>query len=284
MRILRTIAELRRWRAGAGKVALVPTMGNLHAGHMALVKEAQRHGDAVVLSIFVNPTQFGPFEDFDRYPRTPKEDLDLCQASGVSVVFMPDMEEIYPKGRDGLAVAVIPERMTDVLCGAQRPGHFRGVTTVVSILFHLVRPDAAVFGEKDWQQLAILRAMVGDLHFGIVMVGLPTVREKDGLALSSRNRYLDEEARGLAPGLFKGLSAMQSAAKRGGRDVAALLAQGRETLRLAGLPEPEYLEIRSGGDLTLLGEENPWRDDARVFVAIKLGGARLIDNLPLLTK
>jgi len=193
MRIVETIVELEqalaRWRGQGETVALVPTMGNLHAGHLSLVEAAKQRADHVVVSIFVNPLQFGPGEDFARYPRTPGEDRLKLQAFGVDLVFTPATTEIYPRSLDESTVVEVPQ-ITAILCGAHRPGHFRGVTTVVAKLFNLVRLEVAVFGEKDYQQLQVIRQMVAELHFPVKIVSVPTVRESDGLAMSSRNRYL----------------------------------------------------------------------------------------------
>ncbi|HET6560649.1 MAG TPA: pantoate--beta-alanine ligase [Marmoricola sp.] len=261
--------------AGSGRrIALVPTMGALHAGHAALLSTARsllRREDALVVSIFVNPLQFGPGEDLDRYPRSFDTDLELCAAGGVDVVFAPSVEEVYPGGEP--RVTVDPGPLATVLEGASRPAHFRGVLTVVAKLFGLVRPDVAVFGQKDYQQLVLVRRMVEDLCMGIEVVGGETVREDDGLALSSRNRYLATEERLLARTL--------SAALRAG---AAAGPAGPDAVRRAALA---VLEAADGVDLDYLAltgpdlAEPPERGPARLLVAARVGATRLIDNVAL---
>jgi len=198
-------AHVRGWRARGERVAFVPTMGNLHAGHVSLIERAAQHGDRFVASIFVNPMQFGPNEDFAHYPRTPARDAEMLAAAGCDLMFMPDVAEIYPAGAGRATSVEVPELST-ILCGEFRPGHFEGVATVVARLFNIVQPDVAVFGEKDFQQLTVIRRMTADLCLPIEIVGAPTVREPDGLAMSSRNQYLTEEERALAPRIFSALS------------------------------------------------------------------------------
>ncbi len=272
------LAELLapRRRPGA-RVALVPTMGALHEGHARLLRVARQTAGSgqVVASIFVNPLQFAPGEDLDRYPRTLENDLRLCEEEGVDVVFAPTADEVYPGGEP--LVTVDPGPGGTVLEGAYRPGHFRGVLTVVAKLFGLTRPDLAVFGEKDYQQLVLVRRMSRDLCLGVEVVGAPTVREPDGLALSSRNRFLGPEERRHAAALSRALRAAQSGAPYGpsaARDAA--LAE------LAGEPvEVDYLEIRTP-DLGEIGDGDLHGPrDARVLVAARVGATRLIDNLPL---
>jgi pantoate--beta-alanine ligase len=251
-------------------------MGALHEGHVALVRRAREEvgaDGAVVVSIFVNPTQFGPGEDLDRYPRTLEEDLAACAAAGVDVVFTPSVEEMYPGGPGGAGVTVDPGPLARVLEGASRPGHFAGVLTVVAKLFGLVRPDVAVFGEKDYQQLALIRRMVADLCLGVEIVGGETVREPDGLAMSSRNRYLDGEHRAEAVALSRALFAARDAADRGA-DWA--LGAARAELRRTHLVDLDYLEITAPD----LGPA-PAAGVARMLVAARLGGTRLIDNIAL---
>ena len=261
-----TRAELARARASlAGPVGLVMTMGALHEGHAELIRHARARDVPVIVTIFVNPLQFGPHEDLSRYPRTLDADLDLCRAEGVDVVFAPAVDEIYPHGEP--AVRVDPGPLATVLEGASRPGHFDGVLTVVLKVFNLVRPDFAFFGEKDYQQLALIRAMVADLDVGVRIVGVPTVREPDGLARSSRNRYLSAEQRELALSLSRALRAGASAT--GGP--AGVLAAARAEIP-AGV-EVDYLALTD----PRLGPA-PERGPARLLVAARVGTTRLIDN------
>jgi pantoate--beta-alanine ligase len=266
-------AYLAPHRRDGAAVALVPTMGALHAGHSALLRAARDHAGpgVVVASIFVNPLQFAPGEDLDRYPRTLDADLDLCAAAGVDVVFAPAVDEMYPGGEP--LVTVEPGPLGAILEGASRPGHFRGVLTVVAKLFGLVRPTVAVFGQKDYQQLILVRRMSGDLCLGVEVVGAETVREADGLALSSRNRYLDPDQRLLAVTLSRALRAAQDHAAAG-----AEAARAAATGVLAGEPEVDvdYLAIL-GPELA----EAPASGEGRVLVAARVGSTRLIDNVPL---
>ncbi len=283
--LARTRAEvadaLAAHRAAGRAVGFVPTMGALHAGHASLVDVARdRVGDgAVVVSIFVNPMQFGPDEDLDRYPRTLDEDLALCAAAGVDVVFAPDVAEVYPGGEP--VVTVEPGPLADILEGRTRPGHFTGVLTVVAKLFGLVGPDVAVFGEKDYQQLTLIRRMVTDLCFGVEIVGAPTMREEDGLARSSRNRYLDEEQRREAAAVNRTLRAAQNDAKYG---VRAALDAARAELRSSIGVDLDYLTIctpdleREFTEEDQVDQETP----ARILMAARVGPTRLIDNLPLI--
>ncbi|MFL6130121.1 MAG: pantoate--beta-alanine ligase [Mycobacteriales bacterium] len=263
-------AALAALRAGGRRLALVPTMGALHEGHLALVRAAVASADAVVASIFVNPLQFGPGEDLDRYPRTPEEDLAALAAEGVDLVFAPPVEQVYAGGRP--AVTVDPGPLGALLEGASRPGHFAGVLTVVTKLFGLLRPDVAVFGEKDYQQLALIRRAVTDLELGVEVVGVPTVREPDGLALSSRNRYLSAAERARALSLSRALRAGAAAAPAG---AGAVLAAATAELADPGLGV-DYLALR-GTDLGAAPDTGP----ARLLVAARVGGTRLIDNAPI---
>ena len=260
-----------------GPVGFVPTMGALHEGHASLMRVARERvdGGPLVVSIFVNPLQFGPNEDLDRYPRTLDADLDVCAQEGVDIVFAPDVDEVYPGGEP--QVTVRPGPLAKVLEGKIRPGHFRGVLTVVAKLFGLVRPDVAVFGEKDYQQLALIRRMVLDLNMGVEVVGAETVREPDGLALSSRNRYLDAEQRSQAVALSRALFAAQEVAHYG-PDVA--LDAARAELRAAKTVDLDYLVI-TDPDLGELPADIPAGTPARVLIAARVGTTRLIDNLPL---
>ena len=263
-------------RARRGRVALVPTMGALHDGHAALIRSARERtgeADAVVVSIFVNPMQFGPGEDLDRYPRTFDSDLDVCAAEGVDVVFAPSVEEVYPGGEP--QVTLDPGPLATILEGRTRPGHFRGVLTVVAKLFGLVDPDLAFFGQKDYQQLVLIRRMVADLCSGIEVVGVETVREYDGLALSSRNRYLDERARATALALSKALAAGAGAGPEGAREVLAAARAVLDGPDAEGV-DVDYLELTAPD----LGPA-PDTGEARLLVAARVGTTRLIDNTAL---
>jgi pantoate--beta-alanine ligase len=256
------------------RVALVPTMGALHAGHMHLVSEAQHQADHVVVSIFVNPRQFGPNEDFDAYPRPADADALLLREAGVDLLWMPSVAAMYPAG---YATNVSVSGLGDGLCGAARPGHFDGVATVVAKLFNQVRPDVALFGEKDWQQLAIIRRMNADLDIGVDVMGVPTVREADGLALSSRNAYLTAEERATAVVLPIAMAEAKSAIE-GGADVATSLDTVRTALLSAGFQTPDYVTLAGAEDLA---EMTALDRPARLLVAARLGKARLIDNIPV---
>ncbi len=262
-------------RAGSNKtIALVPTMGSLHAGHARLIREARKLADIVVVSIYVNPLQFGPNEDFEHYPRNFEADAEVCAGEGADFIFHP--ASLYPEGGPKITLAV--RDLGDVLCGAARPGHFDGVASVVAILFNAVQPDMAVFGEKDWQQLSIIRRMVADLHMPLEIIGVETVREADGLAMSSRNRYLNDAELEKGHALSAALNSMQLLAADGERNTSVLVAVGRGVLQEAGI-EPEYLEIRQADSLHKMNILNG--APARAFVAAMIGPARLIDNLPL---
>jgi pantoate--beta-alanine ligase len=272
MDIIRSIAALRERLARESSVALVPTMGNLHDGHLNLVKIARKHARCVVVSIFVNPLQFGPNEDLANYPRTPEQDCANLEAAGADIVFMPTVEEMYPVPQQ---VVVEPPPVADQLCGASRPGHFRGVMTVVLKLFNMVQPQVAVFGKKDFQQLFILREMVRQLNLPIEMIGGETVRESDGLAMSSRNGYLKPAERLEAPRLHRALLQVVQAAQGGRRDFAAIEAQTAQYLTQLGWIV-DYISVRSAN--TLLPPE---LDEHALVVlgAARLGKTRLIDNI-----
>ncbi|HLQ84646.1 MAG TPA: pantoate--beta-alanine ligase [Salinisphaeraceae bacterium] len=278
MELLHTIRELGDWRkqAQGESIGLVPTMGNLHAGHRALAAAAVRACDLGVASIFVNPLQFGPQEDLASYPRTLQDDLQALEAQGMAAVFVPGVAEMYPDGGHSLTTIHV-ERLGDILCGRQRPGHFAGVATVVAKLFNLVRPDSAFFGEKDYQQLVVIRRMVRDLCMSVEVIGVPTVREADGLALSSRNQYLSATERRIAPRMAAALQACGERLAQGERDFAALEQAGLQQLQQAGFAA-EYFAIRSAA-LTLPDEHTR---AVRVLAAGRLGRARLIDNLGLM--
>ncbi len=276
MNIIKTTEELCRTLApvrGRDRIAFVPTMGCLHEGHLSLIRKAKRLADIVVVSIYVNPMQFGPNEDFDAYPRTFESDATLCEKEGVDIIFHP--ANLYSE--DGIRVSLKVDELDNCLCGASRPGHFDGVVTVVNMLFNIVQPDTAIFGEKDWQQLTIINRMASDLHMDIEIVGAPTLREADGLAMSSRNRYLDKADRKRAATLYQVLSAINECYEQGETASLKLLKMGSSILAEAGI-EPEYLEIRDAATLqTVETVETP----CRIFIAAKIGNARLIDNIAL---
>lgn len=278
MKTVHTIAELRArvatWKRADERVAFVPTMGNLHRGHIHLVERARELAPRTVASIFVNPTQFGPKEDFAGYPRTLDEDSRQLAAVGLDLLFAPSVGEMYPRPLDEMTQVTVPE-LSGILCGASRPIHFRGVATVVSKLFNMVQPDVALFGEKDWQQLMVIRRLVADLDFPVQIVGVPTVREPDGLAMSSRNGYLTAEERAIAPVLYATLTACAERLRAGERDCDRLASDAKARLAAAGF-RPDYFEIRRARDLRLPGEGDT---ELRILAAAWLGRARLIDNL-----
>ncbi|MFP4262096.1 MAG: pantoate--beta-alanine ligase [Halomonas sp.] len=278
MRTLREIPALRETlgdaRRRGKRIALVPTMGNLHDGHLALVAAARERAEVVIATIFVNPLQFGSGEDLDAYPRTLEADRHKLEAAGCDLLFAPDTATVYPRGLEAQTRILVPE-VTEGLCGAARPGHFDGVSTVVGMLFNLVQPDLACFGEKDYQQLAVIRRMVADLHFPVEIVGVPIVRAEDGLALSSRNGYLDDAQRATAPELYRTLCALRDALA-GGAEVAPTLEAGLARLRQAGFT-PDYLELRAAD----LGPVTAATREAVLLAAARLGPTRLIDNLTL---
>jgi len=268
-------ARVEAVRAAGTRVALVPTMGALHEGHLSLVRLAREHAAWVIVSVFVNPTQFGPGEDFERYPRELEADVAALAGAGADCVFAPEVGEMYPAG-DATRVRV--ERLTEGLCGRARPGHFEGVTTVVARLLNAARPHVAVFGQKDFQQLVAIRRMVRDLLFDIEVIGAPTVREPDGLAMSSRNAYLGVEARKQAPALHAALLDAQQRVRAGNPDAAGLVAAARRRISKEPLAEIDYIELRDAETLEPVERvERP----AVLAVAVRFEGARLIDNLVL---
>lgn len=275
MQIIHTIQELRAWRKNAGTVAFVPTMGNLHEGHLALVREAKKRADNVVVSIFINRLQFGQGEDFDKYPRTLQQDADKLEAEGVAVIFAPDEKELYPNVEQRYNVE--PPHLQNELCGKFRPGHFRGVATVVSKLFNIVLPDVACFGKKDYQQLAVIKGLTEDLNFDIEIVPVDTGRAADGLALSSRNRYLSVEERAEAPRLYRELQAVAESLKQGSLDYAGLEKRAVQSLTEHGWTV-DYVEIRHADTL-----EVARTGDRKLVVlaAARLGATRLIDNVEI---
>ena len=266
------------WRLTHQTVALVPTMGNLHRGHLSLMQIAREHADRVVCSIFVNPTQFGAGEDFESYPRSLADDEALLDGQGlVDLVFAPDEKDIYPFGAEA-AVKVSVPRLRDELCAASRPGHFEGVSSVVLRLLGIVAPDVMVLGEKDYQQLVLLRRMVRDLQLPVTVVGGSIQRERDGLAMSSRNRYLSTSERRTAPKLHGELKRVREALIDGEDDLRALETEASRALQVAGF-DPEYVEVRRAGDLSRPNGQESAGDDLIVLAAAWLGKARLIDNL-----
>ncbi|PIJ49791.1 pantoate--beta-alanine ligase [Erwinia sp. OLTSP20] len=265
--------EIRRWRLEGKRIALVPTMGNLHAGHMALVDEARERADIVVTSIFVNPMQFEHADDLSRYPRTLQDDCEKLNKRGVDLVFAPSAAEIYPQGAGEQTFVDVPG-LSSRLEGASRPGHFRGVTTIVSKLFNLVQPDIACFGEKDYQQLALIRKMVADMGYDIEVIGVATVRAKDGLALSSRNGYLTKEERKKAPILRQVMQSMAARLADGERHSESIIRAAEQALEEQGF-RPDGIAICDGDSLLPLSASS---QRAVVLMAAWLGNARLIDN------
>lgn len=265
--------RIAEWRTVGESVAFVPTMGNLHPGHIALVREAGRQAGRVVASIFVNPLQFGPSEDLAAYPRTPGRDAKMLAEAGCDLLFTPGVETMYPRGQADQTRVLVPG-ISDLLCGASRPGHFVGVATVVCRLLNMVQPDLALFGEKDFQQLLVIRRMVEDLAMPVEILGIPTVREPDGLAMSSRNGYLSADERAIAPALYRTLGAAASALNEGRRP-DEVEAEALHALSAAGF-RPDYVSIRRTADLAPPAEEDR---DLVVLAAAYLGRARLIDNL-----
>lgn len=275
MQVVETVIDLKVWRkAHSGRVGFVPTMGALHEGHMSLVRRARQECDFVIVSIFVNPLQFGPHEDLNKYPRPLEKDLDLCRKDGVDLVFHPSVGEMYT-GTETTKV-VPPASITSTLCAPIRPGHFIGVATVVSKLFNMVEPTVAYFGEKDYQQLIVIRQMVADLNIPIEIVGVPTLRDKDGLALSSRNVYMNEDERQLAPKLHEVLCQVRDQSLKGDVSLKYALARGKEIIRQIPNAELQYLEACDADTLEALDEA---RLPMVILVAAKLGNVRLIDNI-----
>ena len=277
-----SIATCRAAREPLGPVAFVPTMGALHAGHLSLVAAAREHAPRVAVSIFVNPTQFGPSEDFSRYPRPVEDDLALCREAGVDLVFLPGVQDIYPPG--GIPITLDVPSLTNTLDGVARPGHFQGVCQVVAKLFNIVQPSVACFGEKDFQQLAVLTAMTRALDFPIRVVGCPTLREPDGLAMSSRNRYLSPLERRRALAISRGLFTIRDQAAAGETSVAALTEALHRivTSDIEGTGVPTSLDYATIVDATTLGSvDQLGQSPTRALVALRVGTTRLIDNIAL---
>ena len=280
----RTIQQ--QWQVSSQRIAFVPTMGNLHEGHFSLVKLAQQHADKVVVSIFVNPLQFGPNEDFARYPRTLQADVKTLSKLGVDVVFAPSVDEVYPErgaessGSEGFLV-LPPPKLTNILCGESRPGHFTGVATIVLKLFNMIQPQLAVFGEKDYQQLAIIKAMVEALNLPIQIISASTCRAADGLALSSRNQYLSTLERQQAPAIYQTLQTI-GLGLREGQSSEVLIEQAQQQLIRLGFNSIDYIAVRHPNSLEKLAQLGS--EGAVVLIAARLGNTRLIDNLVVSTK
>lgn len=279
MQTVHSVTELRQLlgaqRQAGKRIAFVPTMGNLHGGHASLLEAAKAQGDYLVASVYVNPLQFGLNEDYEQYPRTLEDDQRVLEQAQVDLLFAPTDEEMYPNGME-TSTKVRVEGLTDILCGAHRPGHFEGIATVVSMLFNLVQPDVAVFGRKDYQQYIMLRRMVTELRFPVEIVGAPTVREDSGLAQSSRNRYLTQEERTLAPQLYATLKSAADKLRSDGAQVGEVERWGFDALEAAGF-EPDYFEVRCT-DLSVPRSED---EGLVILSAAWLGKARLIDNIEL---
>lgn len=269
-------SELQSQRDAGARIALVPTMGNLHAGHLALVEQARRQADFVVTSIFVNPLQFGPNEDLDSYPRTLADDQDKLETRGNDLVFAPSVREVYPNGMEYHTHITVPA-ITELHCGASRPGHFTGVATVVTLLFNMVQPDVATFGEKDFQQLAVIRKLTQDLHLPVEIQGVPTYRESDGLAMSSRNNYLSDSDRERAIRLYQMLGWARTAIVEGRRDYSTISDEAIRTLDNEGF-HPDYFNIVNSETLAPAGFKDA---HITILAAAWLGETRLIDNLSL---
>ena len=278
MRIVTRSEDMQRlsleYKRQGKTVGFVPTMGYLHEGHTSLINIARKHADVVVVSIFVNPIQFGPSEDYDRYPRDIERDKEILEKMEVDVMFYPSVDDMYPKG---FTTYVEVKGLSDKLCGRYRPGHFRGVTTVVAKLFNIVMPDVAVFGEKDAQQAIIIKRMVRDLNFPVKIIVGPTVREPDGLAMSSRNEYLTEEERKVAPAIYQSLLLAKSLVEQGERDTSKIIAAMQEFLSKYDRIKVEYIEIVDKEELNPI--ERLEKGEALIAIAAYLGKARLIDNI-----
>lgn len=278
MKVIESVSEMqllaRDFRRRGEIIGFVPTMGYLHNGHLSLIRIARHKSDVCVVSIFVNPTQFGPQEDLDKYPRDMQRDKMLCEREGVDIIFAPTVAEMYPEGY--CTYVEVLGRMTEVLCGRYRKGHFRGVTTVVAKLFNIVQPHFAVFGQKDGQQLAVIRQMVRDLNFPVEIIGAPTVREPDGLAMSSRNKYLTAEERKVAPVLYKSLLLAKDMIENGERDANAIVSSMKSMIAKAGLFRIQYVEIV---DAETLSPVDKIKGKVMIALAAFIGKARLIDNI-----
>jgi pantoate--beta-alanine ligase len=267
-------SQVKRWKVSQQRLVFVPTMGNLHQGHLQLVRQARSSGDKVIVSIFVNPMQFAPGTDFDRYPRTLKDDTQQLDTLDVDVLFTPAVNDIYPQDLEKTTKVIVPG-LSDILCGEFRPGHFVGVTTIVAKLFNLVQPDVAIFGEKDYQQLAIIKKMVADLGFPVEIQSVSTIREADGLAMSSRNQYLTPEERAKAPLLYQTLQALKKQIDSGASGFPEYESRAMLALQQGGF-RPEYVSIRHAATLAPASDNN---SPLVILAAAWLGTARLIDNI-----
>ncbi len=277
MIIAKTISEIRSELKDAKKIAFVPTMGALHQGHLSLVKKARELSDTVVVSIFVNKTQFNDLTDYEKYPRTVEKDLELLKNSGATHVFTPDDNEIFSNDS---AFKIIPTKLVDCLCGATRPGHFDGVALIVSKLFNIIKPTVAIFGEKDFQQVALIKKLVADLNFDIEIISQPTLREESGLAMSSRNQRLSEPSRMKASEIFKTLNRIKEEVQILPQNITQILQKNYNHLLEIGFEKIDYLEIRREKNLELITNFNP-EVEARIFIALYLDKVRLIDNIKL---
>lgn len=279
MKLITDIKEMQRYSKearGSGKaIAFVPTMGYLHEGHLSLLKEGRKRADLLVMSIFVNPTQFGPGEDYASYPRDMRRDMEMAEGVGVDVVFNPDVRDIYP---EGFQTYVRVEEVTKNLCGLSRPGHFQGVATVVLKLFNIVRPHIAIFGEKDFQQLVMVKRMIKDLNMDIEIIGMPTVREGDGLAMSSRNSYLSPAERKAGQAIYRSLLRGKEVFDKGIIDVDKILGEVRKVVEGEPLIVVEYIKLC---DMNTLQDINIVEGEALLAIAVRVGKARLIDNIKL---
>ncbi len=279
MKVIKTISEMRQWsrktKMRRQKIGFVPTMGYLHEGHLSLIREAHKHADQIVVSIYVNPTQFGPNEDFDRYPRDFEHDEHLCRNEGVDIVFYPHDEEMYGPFHK---TYIITENLADVLCGKSRPTHFRGVTTIVGKLFNIVQPDIAVFGQKDAQQAIIIKRMVEDLNFPVQIEIAPIIREADGLAMSSRNKYLSPRHRKEATVLYRSLQLAKKEYANGNNDLESIKEKMRKLIESESSGKIDYIEAV---DAQTLGTPNPATGEILIALAVYFGTTRLIDNIIL---
>jgi pantoate--beta-alanine ligase len=275
--VFKTVSEFRNWRAEVeGTVALVPTMGALHAGHISLIKQGRERGRHLAVWIFVNPLQFGPKEDFGSYPRTFEQDLEVCSKTGVDVIFCPSVEEIYPHGKENCTTVVPTPELGDVLEGKFRPGFFTGVSTVVAKFFNIMQPHVAMFGEKDYQQLLVIRHMVHDLNLAVAIEAAPIVRAEDGLALSSRNAYLSPEQRKVAPLLYRTLKSVEEKIRSGSMSVEQALDEGRAMITACEQFGLQYLEARDSNNFA---PHDSAKNELVLLVAAKLANVRLIDNV-----
>lgn len=279
MKIIESIQDMKKaslaMRVEGKKIAFVPTMGYLHEGHLSLMKKGKEVGNVLIVSIFVNPTQFAKGEDLERYPRDIERDKELCKGEGVDILFVPDAREMYP---ENYQTYLDIEKVTKNLCGASRPGHFRGVATVVTKLFNIVRPHYAIFGEKDFQQLVTIRRLALDLNMDVDVIGIPIVREADGLAMSSRNSYLSQEEREAARSIYRALQVAKEMFDEGERSAGVLLKEARRVLEISPIIEPEYAKLV---DIGTMEEVDRVENEALLAMAVRIGKTRLIDNIIL---